>query len=61
MIENTNTLNQKDTVELIMELGASNAKLDAIANIASHMKYETYAFDAIKCMLGVFDEKEEKE
>lgn len=61
MIENTNTLSKEDIVELIMELGASYAKLDALADIASHMKYETYALDAIKCVLGVFDEEEEKE
>jgi hypothetical protein len=61
MIENTNTLSQKDSVELIMELGSSNAKLDAIADIVSHMEYPHDAIRAIKCVLGMFDEEEEKE
>lgn len=61
IIEDTNTLSQEDLVELIMELGASYAKLDALADIASHMKYETYGLEAIKCVLGIFDEEEEKE
>ena len=60
-IENMNTLSQKDSVELILDLGSAIAKLDTIANIASHMKYETYAFEAIKCVLGIFEEEEEKE
>lgn len=56
MIENTNT-----SVELVMELGASNAKLDAIADIISYMEYPHDAIRAIKCVLGMFDEEEEKE
>jgi hypothetical protein len=61
MIENTNTLSQKDTIEVIMELGASNAKLDAIAYIVRYIECKTDAIEAIKCVLGMFDEKEEKE
>ena len=58
MIENTNTLSQKDSVELILELGSSNAKLDAIADIVRYMEYPHDAIRAIKCVLGIFDEKE---
>lgn len=60
MIENMNTLSQKDSVDLILDLGSSIAKLEAIANIVKNAKYESDAIRAIKCVLGIF-EKEEKE
>ena len=61
MIENTNTLSQKDSVELILELGSSNAKLDAIADIIRYVEYSHDAIRAIKCVLGMVEEEEEKE
>ena len=60
-IENMNTLSQKDSVELILDLGSSIAKLDSIANIVKNVKYESDAIRAIKCVLGMVEEEEEKE
>lgn len=63
MIESTNTLSQRDSVELVLELGSANAKLDAIADIVRYMEYPHDAIRAIKCVLGMIEEekKEEKE
>lgn len=61
MIENTNTSSQGKAVELILELGSSIAKLESIENIVKNAKYESDAIHAIKCVLGMFDKKEEKE
>ena len=60
MIENTNTLSQKDTIKVIMELGASNAKLDAIADIIRYIEYPHDAIRAIKCVLGMVEEEEKE-
>jgi hypothetical protein len=35
--------------------------LDSIWNIVKDAKYESDAIRAIKCVLGMFDEEEEKE
>lgn len=60
-IKNMNTLSQKDSVELILNLGSAIAKLDAIENIVKNVKYESDAIRAIKCVLGMVEEEEEKE
>lgn len=61
MIENTNTLSQKEWVELVLELGSSIAKLESIENIIKNSRYESDAIRAIKSVLGMFDETEVKE
>ena len=61
MIENTNTLSQKEWVELVLELGSSIAKLESIENIIKNSRYESDAIRAIKGVLGMFDETEVKE
>lgn len=60
-IENMNTLSQKDSVELFLDLGSSIAKLDSIANIVKNVKYESDVIRAIKCVLGMVEEEEKKE
>lgn len=60
MIENTNTLSQKDSVDLILDLGSSIAKLESIENIVKNAKYESDAIRAIKCVLGMFEEEEKE-
>ena len=60
-IENMNALSQKESVELILNLGSAIAKLDSIWNIIKNAKYESDAIRAIKCVLGMFDKEEEKE
>lgn len=60
MIESTNALSQKDSVELVMGLGASNAKLNAIMNIVSYVEYPHDAIRAIKCVLGMVEEEEKE-
>ena len=59
-IEDMNTLSQEKSVELILELGSSIAKLESIENIVKNAKYDGDAIHAIKCVLGMFDEEEEK-
>jgi hypothetical protein len=54
-------LSQGKSVELILELGSSIAKLESIENIVKNAKYDGDAIHAIKCVLGMFDEEEEKE
>jgi hypothetical protein len=61
IIEDMNTLSQGKSVELILELGSSIAKLESIENIVKNAKYDGDAIRAIKCVLGMFDEEEEKE
>lgn len=61
MIENTNTLSQKEWVELVLELGSSIAKLESIENIIKNSRYESDAIRAIKSVLGMFEETEAKE
>lgn len=61
MIENTDTLIRDYSVKLIMEFGASKAKLEAIESIIRHMEYQSDAIKAIKCVLGMIYEEEEKE
>lgn len=61
IIEDTNTLSHEKSVELILELGSSIAKLESIENIVKNAKYDGDAIHAIKCVLGMFDEEEEKE
>ena len=61
MIEDMKTLSQEKSVELILELGSSIAKLESIENIVKNAKYESDAIHAIKCVLGMFDETEVKE
>jgi hypothetical protein len=61
IIEDMNTLSQGKSVELILELGSSIAKLESIENIVKNAKYDGDAIHAIKCVLGMFDEEEEKE
>ena len=61
IIENMNTLSQGKAVEFILELGSSIAKLESIENIVKNAKYDGDAIHAIKCVLGMFDEEEEKE
>lgn len=65
IIEDMNTLSQVKSVELILELGSSMgssiAKLESIENIVKNAKYDGDAIHAIKCVLGMFDEEEEKE
>lgn len=61
IIEDMNTLSQVKSVELILELGSSIAKLESIENIVKNAKYDGDAIHAIKCVLGMFDEEEEKE
>jgi hypothetical protein len=60
IIEDMNTLSQGKSVELILELGSSIAKLESIENIVKNAKYDGDAIHAIKCVLGMFDEEEEK-
>lgn len=59
--EDMDTLSQGKSVELILELGSSIAKLESIENIVKNAKYDGDAIHAIKCVLGMFDEEEEKE
>jgi hypothetical protein len=61
IIEDMNTLSQGKSVELILELGSSIAKLESIENIVKNAKYDGDAIHAIKCVLGMIDEEEEKE
>lgn len=61
IIEDTNTLSQGKSVELILELGSSIAKLESIENIIKNSRYESDAIRAIKSVLGMFDETEVKE
>ena len=49
-----------DRDELI-EYGKAIAKLDTIENIVRYSKYDSDAVKAIKCVLGVTDEKEDEE
>ena len=60
-IGSLNSLSEKEMVELLLDLGSSIAKLDSIWNIVKNAKYESDAIRAIKCVLGMFDEEEEKE
>lgn len=60
-IKDMDTLSQKESVELILDLGSSIAKLDSIENIVKNAKYESDAIRAIKCVLGMVDDEEEKE
>lgn len=60
-IKDMNTLSQKESVELILDLGSATAKLDSIWNIVENVKYESDAIRAIKCVLGMIDDEEEKE
>ena len=59
-IENMNTLSQKDSVELILDLGSAIAKLDSIWNIVKNVKYESDAIRSIKCVLGMVEEEEKE-
>ena len=61
IIEDTNMLSHEKSVELILELGSSIAKLESIENIIKNSRYESDAIRAIKSVLGMFDETEVKE
>ena len=45
----------------LIEYGKAIAKLDAIENIVRYSKYDSDAVKAIKCVLGMVEEEEEKE
>lgn len=58
-IENMNTLSQKASFELILNLGSAIAKLDAIESIVKSMEYAGDVVKAIKCVLNITEEEEE--
>ena len=51
---------KNDLCDLNRGLGDALAKLDAIKNVVRYVECKTDAIEAIKCVLGMFEEEEKE-